>query len=104
MGHVVLDLTLTPEQGQEVFSGTVYECWEFVKQQGLPLQYEVVQICTAATCESSEPEKAYDKLYTESELQAKFVEFARWMKHTTFNIYGCSPEDCLKEFERHKDL
>ena len=52
MEHVVLDLTLTPEQGQKVFSGTVDECWEFVNQQGVRSQYKVVSIGTATTLNS----------------------------------------------------
>ena len=62
MEHVVLDLTLTPEQGQKVFSGTVDECWEFVNQQGVRSQYKVVSIGTATTLNSPKDVWAFEIL------------------------------------------
>lgn len=41
--HEVLDLVYTPEEGQECFSGTESECYEFVESQGgASFMYKVV--------------------------------------------------------------
>jgi hypothetical protein len=43
--HEVLDLIYTPEEGQECFSGTEQECYEFIQQQGDAFfTYKVVPI------------------------------------------------------------
>lgn len=43
--HIVLDLVYTPDEGQECFSGTEVECYEFIQQQGgATFMYKVVPI------------------------------------------------------------
>lgn len=41
--HVVLDLTYTIDEGQECFSGTEKECYDFIESQpGGKFMYKVV--------------------------------------------------------------
>lgn len=41
--HVVLDLVYCPDEGQECFTGTRQECYDFVSQQGgATFMYQVV--------------------------------------------------------------
>lgn len=45
--HVVLDLVYTPDEGQECFSGSESECYEFISEQvseqgGCTFMYKVV--------------------------------------------------------------
>lgn len=43
--HQVLDLVYTPDEGQECFSGTMEECYNFIKEQGpFTFMYKVVPI------------------------------------------------------------
>jgi len=43
--HTVLDLVYTPDEGQECFSGTEQECYDFINEQGGAIfTYKVVPI------------------------------------------------------------
>jgi len=43
--HQVLDLVYTPDEGQECFSGTEQECYNFINEQdGVTFTYKVVPI------------------------------------------------------------
>ena len=43
--HTVLDLVYTPDEGQECFSGTEQECYDFITEQGgASFMYKVVPI------------------------------------------------------------
>ena len=45
--HLVLDLVYTKEEGQEIYSGTLTECDDFVlKQGGATFMYKVVPMTT----------------------------------------------------------
>jgi len=42
--HTVLDLVFLPDEGQECFSGTEKECYDFIKDQGgCSFMYKVTQ-------------------------------------------------------------
>ena len=63
MKHTVLDLTIPPEGGQEVFSGTLDECWEFIEfTGGLPSQYKVVPGYYAESCEPEPTTESLDEI------------------------------------------
>jgi hypothetical protein len=42
--HIVLDLMYTEEEGQECFTGTYSECFDFMTEQPMSFAYKIVPI------------------------------------------------------------